>query len=401
MAFIVKTASGKWAMDFFDAARKRHRVTYDSWREANEANTDHERQKRQSRRLTVDFNVSFEDYARKVWLPRIEARVKPRTFVSYKATLDLHILPDIGKAKVRQFSTGDILDFLSGKVKARKPGKKEGDPDRPKFSRNSVRIMYATLRAMLQSAKVHDGLLLANPAEKLGRELRLTSAAKVREAEVKAMDHGQVDAFLTAAEEEAPRYAPLFLLLARSGMRIGEALALKWQDVDLDRREITVERTLSTAEEGQDGQPATGTTKGGRSRRVDASKQLCAALRRLEVQRKAETLQEGLGKVREWVFCSESGQPMDPSKVGKEFRKVLDKAVLKGRFSVHSLRHSYASRLLQLGQSPAYVQRQLGHASIQLTVDTYGRWLPMENKAAVDLLDMAPDAAKSAGVKGL
>jgi integrase len=57
--------------------------------------------------------------------------------------------------------------------------------------------------------------------------------------------------------------------------------------------------------------------------------------------------------------------------------------------SPHSLRHTYASLLLQKGTSPVYVQRQLGHASIQLTVDTYGRWLPMGNKAVVDQLDEA------------
>ena len=56
-------------------------------------------------------------------------------------------------------------------------------------------------------------------------------------------------------------------------------------------------------------------------------------------------------------------------------------------FSPHCLRHTFASRLLQQGESPAYVQRQLGHASIQLTVDTYDKWLPMGNKAAVNRLD--------------
>src|SRR5439155_10995403 len=65
--------------------------------------------------------------------------------------------------------------------------------------------------------------------------------------------------------------------------------------------------------------------------------------------------------------------------------------------SPHNLRHTFASLLLQQGESPAYVQRQLGHASIQLTVDTYGKWLPMGNKAAVDRLD--PTAWQGRGSK--
>ena len=68
-------------------------------------------------------------------------------------------------------------------------------------------------------------------------------------------------------------------------------------------------------------------------------------------------------------------------------RKTLKTAPLPLHFSPHCLRHTFASLLLQQGESPAYVQRQLGHASIQLTVDTYGKWLPMGNKAAVNRLD--------------
>ncbi|HEX9709915.1 MAG TPA: tyrosine-type recombinase/integrase, partial [Candidatus Thermoplasmatota archaeon] len=69
------------------------------------------------------------------------------------------------------------------------------------------------------------------------------------------------------------------------------------------------------------------------------------------------------------------------------FARVLREAKLPGHFTPHSLRHSFASLLLSDGVSPAYVQRQLGHSSIKLTVDLYGKWLPMANKAAVDRLD--------------
>lgn len=66
---------------------------------------------------------------------------------------------------------------------------------------------------------------------------------------------------------------------------------------------------------------------------------------------------------------------MDQSKISKAFKRVLKKAELPGHLHPHCLRHTYASLLLQQGESPVYVQRQLGHSSIQLTVDTYGRWL--------------------------
>jgi len=66
---------------------------------------------------------------------------------------------------------------------------------------------------------------------------------------------------------------------------------------------------------------------------------------------------------------------------------VLKRANLPLHFTPHCLRYTYASLMLQQGESIVYVQKQLGHASIQITVDTYGKWLPMGNKAAVDRLD--------------
>jgi hypothetical protein len=85
-----------------------------------------------------------------------------------------------------------------------------------------------------------------------------------------------------------------------------------------------------------------------------------------------------------WVFCTKEGAPLEDWNLRKAMMKILKKAGLPLHFTPHCLRHTYASLMLQQGESPAYVQRQLGHASIQLTVDTYGKWLPMGNKAAVD-----------------
>jgi integrase len=92
---------------------------------------------------------------------------------------------------------------------------------------------------------------------------------------------------------------------------------------------------------------------------------------------------------------STAGTTLDAANVRKAFARALKKAELPAHFTPHSLRHTFASILLAEGKSPAYVQAQLGHASITLTVDTYGRWLPKGDKAAVDSLDDAP--AKRSG----
>ena len=79
--------------------------------------------------------------------------------------------------------------------------------------------------------------------------------------------------------------------------------------------------------------------------------------------------------------------PLDGSRIRNGFSKALDASSLPPLFTPHCMRHTYASLLLQQGESPVYVQHQLGHASIKLTVDTYGKWLPLGNRAAVNRLD--------------
>ena len=193
--------------------------------------------------------------------------------------------------------------------------------------------------------------------------------------------------FLSKAAQKAPRFAPLFLLMARAGLRLGEALALQWQDVDFRAREIRVARAFSEGE--------IETPKAGHGRTVDMSQQLTQALLVLQAERRTETLRRGWREVPAWVFCSLEGTPLDEANVRRAFNAALKETTLPLHFTPQGLRHTFASLLLQDGVSPAYVQRQLGHASIQLTVDTYGKWLPMGNKSAVDRLDFPGSATES------
>ena len=93
-----------------------------------------------------------------------------------------------------------------------------------------------------------------------------------------------------------------------------------------------------------------------------------------------------------WVFPSEAGTPIDHGNAGKAFKAVLKRAGRPLHHSPHDLRHTFASLLLQQGEAIQYVQRMLGHASITLTVDTYGKRLPIGNQCAVDRLDDAVSA---------
>src|SRR5262249_27728678 len=152
-------------------------------------------------------------------------------------------------------------------------------------------------------------------------------------------------------------------------------------DIDFNGRFIEVRRNLVAGR--------LTTPKNGRTRRVDMSAQLATTLRGLLATRKEETLKKGWGSVPDWVFCTEGGGALDGDNLRHRVSSnLLEKAGLR-RVRPHALRHTFASLLLQNGESPVYVKEQMGHSSIQVTVDSYAHLIPGANRQAVDRLDHA------------
>jgi integrase len=126
-------------------------------------------------------------------------------------------------------------------------------------------------------------------------------------------------------------------LSARSGVRLGEALALRWTDLNFETGTLRVARALS---KGQ-----VRTPKSGAARDVDMSPALARRLRRLQIARKTEALRQGWAEVLPWIFCTRTGQPFHPRMIQRAFARTLTTAKLPEHFTPHALRHSYASIL--------------------------------------------------------
>jgi len=177
----------------------------------------------------VDPDITLAAYAER-WLGLLAASVKSRTVEGHRYAVT-HLLPALGSVKIRRLHKGQFKAFLVQKLAAG-------------LSRATVRILYSTLRALLHAA-VDDGVLLANPATRLERKPRVVAPPTTRQEEIKAMDRDQLRAFLGAASTHARRSYPLFLTLARTGLRLGEGLALQWENLDFSRRKLRVARAFS------------------------------------------------------------------------------------------------------------------------------------------------------------
>jgi site-specific recombinase XerD len=217
---------------------------------------------------------------------------------------------------------------------------------------------------------VEDELIAANPASTLGRALALLAAPKERTSRIKAMTREQPTRFLATVQGPTARsgdrvYYPFFLTLARTGVRLGESFALQETDLDFREGTVRVERAFSNARLET---PKTASS----IRTVDLSPELAQVLRRHVAERRERCLAHGF--TEPWLFLSSVGTRLRKENTERVMTRLCRRAGLP-HFTPHDLRHTFASLLLQRGENPKYVQQQLGHSSLALTTDLYGKWL--------------------------
>ncbi len=307
---------------------------------------------------------TFQVYAER-WLQHRALDLKPRTLELYGSILKHHLLPAFGKLPLPQVSRERVRDLLMAKSEAG-------------LKRTTVYQLWSCLRTLLNAA-VEDGLLPNNSAAKLGK--RLGRLGSKREGEVEIFTEQELAHLLTTAEREFPEAADLLFVMAWTGCREGEAFGLRREDLDLYGRFLEIRRTVGYRQ----GQLQTGTPKSNKSRRVDLPEALVRRLQaRLELA-KAHATFEGKEPVS-WVFPNRAGKPLDAKNFQvRIWRPLLTKAGLSYR-PPHTLRHTYCSLLLMRGESPAYVQAQAGHSSVQVTIDLYSHWIPGVGRGAVERL---------------
>jgi integrase len=365
-----KNGHTRWRVDYIGSDGRRHFKFLPTSEQAEDYLATMTIASRQKTTTDLPGSMTVAEYAAH-WLRLIETHVKPRTLASYTETLRLHLLPAFGATRVRDLQRGRIKTFLAKRLDTHKP--------------NSVRIMHATLRVMLNAA-MDDGLIVANPADKLGRSLKLVTRSKVRQEAIKAMDRAQRDCFLATAYRVEPWWAPAWEVQVLCGARPGEVLALEENDFDLNNpKHATARITRTLSDDGHH----VDSPKGNRGRTIDLSARTVAVVRQHIEQRKVEKLRRGWREMPNPFFCSTAGTYADPRNVRDAFARVIRAAKLP-HFTPHSLRHTYASLALVAGLDVYYVSRMLGHATISETVDTYGRWLPANRPGVLDALDTAP-----------
>lgn len=308
---------------------------------------------------------TIETYARK-WLQFIPLTKKVSTVGFYRGHLDKHVIPALGSISLTSLTRSECKKFaLTLRDK--------------KLARATMVGILTTLSALLSAAVEDDDCpLQLNPAKKLIKLLRDPNESKSRRlGRDKFFERDESSALLAKAREHFPEWYPFVLCGLRTGMRMGELLGLQWGDIDWRKSFVHIQRAWVRS--------AWTTPKSGKDRTVDMSDQLRAELRLWRRKQTLEWFKRGLSRPN-LVFSSTARTPHDHSKVRKIFIAILKNADLRHR-NLHAMRHTFISQLLQNGESPAYVQKQVGHQSMDITINVYGHFMPGGNRAAVNRLD--------------
>lgn len=314
--------------------------------------------------------LTLREYAER-WLT-VYARVhcKEATVHNYERFLQLHVYPTLGDRSLIQITRADIKAWIASRL-ADGNLRTKGKPLNPR----TMSTILIPLRAVLASA-MDDGVLATNPAARVGRFTVNREGTPTERLDIFTAE--ELRHLLATCQTHFPEGYPLVLTLARTGARIGEAAGLAWEAVDLSRGFLWIRRGYSKGRMS--------TPKVGRGRCVDMSRQLQAVLAEYQGARTIQATVEGRTP-SPWVFGGPDGKPLNSDDwTRKIWKPLLAVAGLRHR-GPHQLRHTYASLLLMQGESPAYVSKQLGHASIKMTVDLYGHFIHGANRQAVDRLD--------------
>lgn len=348
-----------------DGRRKQQRVgSFTSKRDAERAEAAAITNRERGTLLSPDTTTVAELLDE--WLRTKAGEISSNSLTDYGVSIRKHLKPALGSIRIQTLSAARINAQY---VRWREAG----------LSAHVVRGAHLRLSQALDYA-VRTKLLLHNPA----RDVKPPRITRPK------FDHWNPDEsarFLRASAEDY--LYPLWELLLREGMRRGEALGLRWRDVNLERGSAHIVQTVIPDKANKGAariQARTKTASGSRSVRL--SEETVAALRehrRLWLSRKLASV--------EWqdidlILCTRDGGPINPDNLGRSFSAIVKAAGLR-RIKVHELRHTSATLLLLAGIPAKVVSEKLGHASIAITLDCYSHVLPdMQDEATVRMSEI-------------
>ncbi|MFI6174484.1 tyrosine-type recombinase/integrase [Nonomuraea sp. NPDC051191] len=322
----------------------------------------------------VDRNtITVREYLDE-WIEAHAVEIKPKTLADYRHIIERYIKPNIGTLRLQAVRATAITKLYRD---LRAGGGKNGRP----LSARTVDYVHAVLRKAFRDAVNVDEILASSPVEKGKRPRREISEPGT------VWTTDQLKTFLLTARDH--RLWPFFHIAAYTGARRGELLHLRWSDVDLEGKQITIRGSASFI----DGKRVEGTTKSGRKRVVSLDARTVQVFRAQRSQQAADKLQLGpeWRGADDYVFTTGWGKPVHPDTLSslfpiliKRYNQANPRTPLP-HARLHDLRHIHATTLLLASVPVHVVAARLGHADPSITLRVYAHVIRAAEASAADI----------------
>ena len=316
------------------------------------------------------------------WLKKRKRKIKENSYIRLKQTVENNILPELGCIQLENVTSDHCENVIDGLI------------DKG-LSYSTIKKAYEAMNGCFEYAMVRRDIIRS---PMIGVEKPTKKCEQIPEAkEMMPFDEEECKRFITEAQRKYKeggrvyRLGWLFILILNTGMRIGEALALNWSDVDLDKRSLSVDKTTVITEVLNE---ANGTrqikTKRSDRTKTHAGKRVIG-LTDLAVEALLE-LRSVTGQF-ESVAATKSGGLVTHRNILRTFHCILKRIILEQR-GIHNLRHTFASQLFAKKVDVKIISKLLGHKTVQITMDTYIHILEEQTREAIQVINFLGESVE-------
>ena len=329
--------------------------------------------------LTNDYDRLTLGNVCKLWLfEKVKNTVKPSTFEKYEGVYRLYVKPSpLYPIKLKDLKGLDIQRYYNDLFNSGK-------------STNVIKNLDKLLKSFFNYC-IDEGYIIRNYC--MGKSITIPEKNSVNENkkdDITVFTVDEQEQFINAVQNH--RLKALFLLDLGTGLREGEILGLKWNDIDFENCTVSVKRAIKgvTLIKGNKRQyhliEQTPKTKNS-IRTIPFPENLVPILKKHRLQQKEERIKAGSAYTKnDYIFCTELGLPIDPRNLRRSYERVLKKYNIPYK-KFHSLRHTFATRLFENGVPLKTVQMLLGHSNINITANIYTHVMPPEKFKAIDKIN--------------